>query len=258
MSLSFSRFCESLGAPLYNKAWSWCAISREERFALFTVWEDEIDSGRYLFTRKPRDGDTKKKPGRTELNAVLNIVIEEGFAAYGILCRAVDIHAAPRTRKSFEKDYLLDMRVQRHGAGFVGAIVGTIPPNVVAERASESGWAASTAINDIDQDSVGNADPEYRKRMAGSYVRDPKVRDLVLTRAGGICESCKEPGFLKRDGTLYLETHHVISLSEQGPDKMHNVIALCANDHRRAHFGKDWAELQDDFLEILSKYRTDH
>lgn len=94
--------------------------------------------------------------------------------------------------------------------------------------------------------------------MAGSYVRDSKVRDLVLKRAGGVCESCGNPGFLKRDGTRYLETHHVISLSEQGPDKVHNVLALCANDHRRAHFGKDWAELQDKFLKTLNKYRTDH
>jgi 5-methylcytosine-specific restriction protein A len=31
----------------------------------------------------------------------------------------------------------------------------------------------------------------------------------------------------------YLETHHVISLSEQGPGKVTNVIALCPNDHRR-------------------------
>lgn len=258
MSLSFSRFCESLGAPLYNRAWSWCAISREERFALFTVWEDEVDSGRYLFTKKPRDGETRKKPGRTELYSVLDAVIDEGFAAYGIQCRAADIHAAPRKRQSFERDYLLDMRVQREGAGYIGIIVGTIPPNVVAERTAKSGWVASTAINDIDQDGIGNSDPEYRKRMAGSYVRDPKVRNLVLNRAGGICESCQERGFLKGDGTPYLETHHIISLSEQGPDKMHNVIALCANDHRRAHFGKNWAELQDKFLKILSKYRTDH
>jgi 5-methylcytosine-specific restriction protein A len=247
-----------LGAPLYNKAWSWCAISREQRFALFTIWEDEIDSGRYLFTRKPRDGETRKKPGRTELYSVLDVVIDESFAAYGIQCRAADIHASPRKRRSFERDYLLDMRVRRERAGYVGIIVGTIPPDVVTERAAKAGWVASTAIDDIGQDGVGNVDPEYRRRMAGSYVRDPKVRDLVLKRAGGVCESCGNPGFLKRDGTPYLETHHVISLSEQGPDKAHNVIALCANDHRRAHFGNDWAELQDKFLKTLNKYRTDH
>lgn len=258
MSLTFSAFCEQLGAPLYNKNWSWCAVSRERRFALFTVWEDGINDGQYVFTSKPRESDVRKKPGRTELVTTLNEVIDSGFAAYGIQCRAVDFNANPRRRKSFDKDSLLDIRLRRIGENYVGQIVGRIPPNVIHDRGENVAWVASTAINDIGEDCVGNNDPEYRKRMAGSYVRDAKVRELVLKRAAGICEECSEPGFMKPDGKRYLETHHVISLSEQGADKPHNVIALCANDHRRAHFGADWAELQDKFLATLSKYKMEN
>ena len=115
----------------------------------------------------------------------------------------------------------------------------------------------SIAIDDIGQVGIGNDEPEYRVRMSGSYVRDASVRNLVLGRAAGRCEECGQPGFMTSGGSLYLETHHVISLSEQGPDKPHNVIALCANDHRRAHFGKDWADLQDKFLSMLRKYKTE-
>ncbi|BBF70271.1 HNH endonuclease [Sphingomonas bisphenolicum] len=115
---------------------------------------------------------------------------------------------------------------------------------------------ASSAINDIVQNEIGNSDPEYRERMAGQYVRDPKVRAAVLRRADGVCEACGQPGFLKPDGSRYLEGHHVIKLSEQGPDQPHNVIALCANDHRRAHFGADWKEANDSFLDIIQKYRA--
>lgn len=109
----------------------------------------------------------------------------------------------------------------------------------------------ASAINDIADTSDGNDDPEYRKRMAGAYVRDPLVRRKVLKRANGRCEFCGQIGFLNRSGEPYLETHHVISLAEQGVDRVTNVIALCPNDHRRAHFGSDWEELQAEFLKKL-------
>jgi len=258
VSLSFSGFCEGLGVPLHNKYWSWCARSYEKRLAVFTVWEDRIDDGRYTFTTQPRPNDVRKKPGRTELVSVLDEAIRHGWAAYGIQCRAVDMDANPRERKSFESGYLLDMRVQRSDNQYIGQIVGKISPKIVSERGEQAGWVVSSAINDIDQDEVGNSDPEYRTRMSGSYVRDDKVRQHVLKRANGVCEECNQRGFLKRDGQIYLETHHIISLSEQGVDKPHNVIALCANDHRQAHFGKNWAELQGKFLATLNRYRMDN
>lgn len=116
-----------------------------------------------------------------------------------------------------------------------------------------------SAINDIQQSENSNDDPEYRRRMAGSYVRDPMVRARVLKRSAGKCEfgsaQTKQRHclvFSKRDGSNYLETHHVIKLSEQGRDNDLNVIALCPHHHREAHFGKRWEELQDEFVEILA------
>jgi predicted HNH restriction endonuclease len=112
-------------------------------------------------------------------------------------------------------------------------------------------------IDDLHSEDFVNDDPEYRKRMAGSYVRDTRVREQVLKRAAGFCEECGQHGFQTRGGKPYLETHHVIALSEQGPDRPHNVIALCATDHRRAHYAENWKELQDKFLAQLSKYKTE-
>ena len=253
VTLSFSGFCEQLGVPLYNKAWSWCSSSPDKQIALFTVWEDRIKDGLYNFTTKPRSVETRKKPGRTELIRTLDEVINLGFAAYAIKCRAKDVEANPRVRWSFETRSLLDLRISRVGDGYVGRIVGTVPANAVLQRAINSNWNANSAINDIEQDGIGNTDPEYRKRMAGSYVRDSRVRNDVLARANGACEFCGETGFPKMDGMAYLETHHVISLSEQGADTVTNVIALCANHHRQAHFGEIWISLQNKFLEILKK-----
>lgn len=109
-----------------------------------------------------------------------------------------------------------------------------------------------SAIDDIDAPGFGNDDPEYRKRMAGSYIRDQKVRNAVLALAGGSCEYCGIDGFETQNGKRYLEAHHVISLAKEGPDRPSNVIALCATDHRRAHFGADWEPLQEEFLAIIA------
>ncbi len=113
-----------------------------------------------------------------------------------------------------------------------------------------------SAIDDIDATGCGNDDPEYRRRMAGTYVRDQKVRNTVLALANGRCEYCGIYGFETQSGTRYLEAHHVISLAKEGADRPSNVIALCAIDHRRAHYGADWKALQDKFLDIIASRKA--
>lgn len=83
--------------------------------------------------------------------------------------------------------------------------------------------------------------------------RDGQVRNWVLRFAQGECEYCGRKGFQLADGRLYLETHHVVPLSQNGKDSHDNVIALCANDHRRAHLGTDKEDLAKEFLERISK-----
>lgn len=83
------------------------------------------------------------------------------------------------------------------------------------------------------------------------FDRSSEVRRAVLERAAGVCECCGVPGFKMDNGLIFLETHHVIPLSKNGPDEKWNVVAICPNDHRRAHFGEDRAALRDQFIEYL-------
>ena len=90
----------------------------------------------------------------------------------------------------------------------------------------------------VDQFSV--PEPLEKRPTAGAaYPRSAEVRGKALRRAGGVCELCATPGFKTSGGAIYLETHHVVALSEGGPDEEWNVVALCANDHRRAHFSDE-------------------
>lgn len=84
------------------------------------------------------------------------------------------------------------------------------------------------------------------------FNRDSGVRARVLHRAAGKCEFCSAPGFRMEDGRVYLESHHVIPLSEGGDDRESNVVALCANHHREAHFGGRREEIRERLLDVLA------
>lgn len=93
--------------------------------------------------------------------------------------------------------------------------------------------------------------PEKRDSAGSVYPRSQEVREAVLRRAGGVCECCGQPGFKMENGAVFLETHHVVPLSEKGPDVEWNVVALCPNDHRRAHYGVDRVALRESLLAKL-------
>ncbi len=97
----------------------------------------------------------------------------------------------------------------------------------------------SDAISDLGTDL-----PDRAQSQTWTYARDPLVREAVLKRANGHCEYCGQPGFLKDDGSRYLESHHVIALAKEGADRVTNVIALCPNDHREAHYGATAVEIE--------------
>lgn len=104
-------------------------------------------------------------------------------------------------------------------------------------------------------DQFSNPDyPEKRTSTGTVYVRSPEVRGSVLKRASGVCELCGEPGFKTSAGTIYLETHHVIPLAEDGPDKEWNVVAICPTDHRRAHHAENSDEIRTQLLALLAKH----
>lgn len=86
--------------------------------------------------------------------------------------------------------------------------------------------------------------------------RSAAVRARVLRRARGICELCGQPGFVTGDGSIYLETHHVLPLALEGPDHESNMVALCPNDHRQAHYGERREALFEELQALaLGKHR---
>lgn len=84
-----------------------------------------------------------------------------------------------------------------------------------------------------------NKRPERIHTTTYTFRRNPDVIVEVLLRADGICERCKQqaPFSRSRDGTPYLEVHHIKRLADGGDDSVENAQALCPNCHRELHFG---------------------
>lgn len=96
-----------------------------------------------------------------------------------------------------------------------------------------------------------HGEPEKRRASGESFVRAKEVRRQALERAGGKCEYCDQPGFVMADGRIFLESHHVVPLSEGGPDLLKNVVALCPNHHREAHHGRSRKAIRETLLQKL-------
>ena len=104
----------------------------------------------------------------------------------------------------------------------------------------------------IDQFSLPDHLPGKTVRHSKVFNRSHEVRRRVLARAEGKCEWCSQSGFIAASGGVYLETHHVIPLSEGGSDTVANVVALCPNHHMEAHHGSNGPSMRKQLLERLS------
>jgi hypothetical protein len=157
-----------------------------------------------------------------------------------------------RERDLFAIQEALD---QLEGIGNVAAW-NWLHARVTRERLDQS-LAGFISLADFDAvNDLGTDIPRSTIVTSRGFLRDPRIRKAVLKRAGGKCELCGKAGFLCSDGSRYLEAHHIIALADDGPDRMSNVIALCADDHREAHLGRERSALEERMILIVREVET--
>ena len=75
-----------------------------------------------------------------------------------------------------------------------------------------------------------------RQVSTSAYDRNVYVAELARRRADGHCQLCGNPApFKDTKGEPFLESHHIIWLSQGGDDSIENTVALCPNCHRKMH-----------------------
>ena len=249
-TMSFSGFCALLGTPVKVVRTSWCAISSERHRAVFTVWADRLINGRYVFRRgdRPIEAIEDRRQGATELHRVFLTALEKSYETLGILCEAKDVTQSPRVRQRFREEELLVLRLVKEGKELVATVEGTVQTDTIIHGAIAQVSPLWSALDDISAPPAGVEHPDRVELQMQGYLRDNRVRNYVIQRAEGRCEYCGKEEFELESGGHYLETHHILRLSLQGPDTVENVIALCASHHCEAHYGKRAAILENEFL----------
>lgn len=113
--------------------------------------------------------------------------------------------------------------------GFGAELGATSDPAELEDRAGKVAKRGTPARP------AGRTKPKKVTRTVTEYERDPAVVAWARHEAAGICESCDTPGYEKKDGTVHLDVHHVLPLSEGGPDVVENAVAICELCHGKLH-----------------------
>lgn len=103
----------------------------------------------------------------------------------------------------------------------------------------------SSAATRIDQNSVLrkargiSGKPPRQNKEIFDFRRNGAVVAGAIVRSQSKCEmpQCERETFQRKDGTIYLEVHHILPLAEGGDDTMINAAALCPTCHRELHYG---------------------
>jgi len=99
------------------------------------------------------------------------------------------------------------------------------------------------------------AETKLRTSSRKVYRGNHSVRRRARIRAAGSCEWCGAQGFRTHDGGIYLEIHHITSLSKGGEDSELNVAMLCPNHHREAHHGANRDTIAEELkARVAEKY----
>lgn len=197
------------------------------------------------------DYDVARRHGEADQKKVLELVMAQNIPAYGLICTAQDPAAVPRSIKEVRGDYLIRLQIEKDAEGVHGKHGERV---LMAQLVADIGrlrHSQNNGLLDLESAPLGNDTPDRALTSGWTVIRDSKVRAYVVELAGGKCEYCGRDGFLMSSGRRYIEAHHIIALSAAGRDVIENVIALCPEHHRQAHFGVDAEKLEEEFIKRI-------
>ncbi len=101
-----------------------------------------------------------------------------------------------------------------------------------------------------------NAEIKKREKLI-KVVERGKIANEIKKYLGYKCQICEALGinpytFKKKNGDYYVETHHVIPVSDTEKSKLsvENLICVCPNHHRQIHYGNvDLISDNDKYIE---------
>jgi len=228
--------------PKYCFDWSF--IRQDEKIIVLNLWHEELleSNGTIFQEHKFKEDasfatDKKRRNRALDIDKACRTAFTKGIPLRVLICKGDINHSKVHKRELDTEFWAVTAYDLVSGACIIER--GTTPnlPNFIDQF-------------DIDR---SQSTPEQYDRNGVTYVRSGFVRRRVLMRANGQCEFCNKQGFITNSGNHYLESHHIIPLSEKGSDTEDNVIALCPEDHRKAHFETNTLLTKESLLSIVNK-----
>lgn len=80
--------------------------------------------------------------------------------------------------------------------------------------------------------------PQKRISVSERVARPNAITDYLKRIQNYTCQICGVTGFKQRNGSLFIETHHIIALHEMvaGTHCSDNIIVVCPTCHRKLHY----------------------
>lgn len=119
-STTLTKFLDSLGCRL-RIGWYWSAASEDKRRVIFTVWADQIKNGCYTLLPN-EEVSWGRLPGAYELRRHLPLSQVPDTEVYGVICKAVDEHAATREREYFNEYELVRLSIEQRDGAWVALL----------------------------------------------------------------------------------------------------------------------------------------
>jgi 5-methylcytosine-specific restriction protein A len=213
------------------------------------IYDDRKDGDTYYYTGQGMEGDQRLDFGQNKTlaqsntnNVVLHFfeVFEEGKYIYmGIVFlsgepfQEIQEDQTHRPRKVWV--FPLKLSESTNPRSYVDSHL----LNENLERGLKVARKLSTA--ELEKRAIQSSAPSSsRKTYTKTYLRNPYIAEFTKKRANGVCELCKRPApFVDKNGDPYLESHHIVWLSQKGLDAPENTVALCPNCHKRMHVRDD-------------------
>lgn len=247
--------------PLGGSRQSGISPSRQSPFVfIFTGkggkqhgYEDTWENGLFLYSGEGQKGDQTFKAG----NKAIRDHAENGREVLlftnlkkGVRFEGVFHYVGHQVRPGRDGDGNLRDLIVFHLKPEDG--LADSPPDT--EHAESSGPAPAASFGELRARAYAAAKPTIKRSSAREslhsyYERSTDIKDYVLRRSEGVCESCeKKAPFISRTGDFYLEAHHIHRLSDRGLDDPRHVAAICPNCHREIHYGTSGAALDNELL----------
>jgi len=155
----------------------------------------------------------------------------------------------PDIKRNLRKVWIFPLKLTDEGRS------AHLPESIIHKKQEKREREARRLSDEELEERVKYAKKRVGRREVGTtaYERNADVAELAKRRVKGICQLCEEPApFKTKKDEPFLESHHIVWLSEGGEDTIENSTALCPNCHRKMHI----LNLKSDINKLKAKSNT--